>query len=127
MNDERIDLDSGPQLHIRQDAEEEGGVGEWFVWMNSMDDGDGICFGSGDTRAEAVAEAVWTLEDALEQLKGKPNEEEVAVKLEELRAAGKLGNEDLRQWLVNHLKHHDINRVARLTRLSRTGLQAYAD
>jgi len=45
--------------------------GEWQVWLNTDDATfTGLCVAVGDTRDEAVAEALLTLEAALDKLQG---------------------------------------------------------
>jgi hypothetical protein len=72
MNDERIELrESGNWLHVFQFED------MWQVFLNSTDV-DEIYVGGGATRDEAIAAAVATFEEAVEQLNGRPSPEAAA-------------------------------------------------
>lgn len=47
--------------------------GEWEIWLNNEDhDFTGLCLAVGDTRDEALAQAVLILESAVERLQAPP-------------------------------------------------------
>jgi len=68
MNDERLTTPDNV-LHIAQHRN-----GGWAVWLNSEigDDYSGLCIGCGQTRDEAVSNAVGALEAAVEALQQPP-------------------------------------------------------
>jgi hypothetical protein len=78
-NTQQMDLDSGLSLYIRQDE-------EWFVHIAQPTgpDEEGeltVCIGSGESRAEAVADAVQNLEEAITELRGpSPAEMEETIR-----------------------------------------------
>lgn len=63
MNDERIPLPCGKQVHIIEFI-----TGDWQVWLNKADDFDGLCIGNGPTREAAIADASTALEQVLQKL-----------------------------------------------------------
>lgn len=75
MNEQQIDLDSGLTLLIRQDAEAEGGDGEWYVWIfqdhdaRDSNDMSGTVVGCDESREGAIADATRALEEAIQRLK----------------------------------------------------------
>jgi hypothetical protein len=69
MNDEQMDLDSGPTLYLREETND-----EWYVHITHLDSDPAeeclVCIGSGETREAAVADAVRTLTEAITSLRG---------------------------------------------------------
>jgi hypothetical protein len=62
----------GHFLHV-SNVDARGDDGQFTVWLNTeASDFDGLCLGIADTRDEAVAQAVQSLERALEILQGGP-------------------------------------------------------
>ncbi len=53
------------RLHTFQEAD-----GHWAVWLNTeVDDFDGLCIATGETREAVTAQAIRVLESALEELR----------------------------------------------------------
>jgi hypothetical protein len=66
---EERQVEGGYHLHIFED---EGGAG-WAVWFNTeVSNFDGLCIGTGTTRAEALQVATNVLTDALKQIEERP-------------------------------------------------------
>lgn len=64
IHDEHLDLD-GNRIHISADSDD-----DWNVWLNTdVDDFDGLCIGCGQSRKEAVAEAISVLDEGLRKLR----------------------------------------------------------
>jgi len=68
LNDQQMDLDSGLSLYIRQDE-------EWFVHIAQptgpeQEEELTVCIGTGESRDQAVADAVRNLEEAITELRG---------------------------------------------------------
>jgi len=64
LQEERYEI-AGHGVHIAQRFEN-----QWTVWLNTeLQDYDGLCIGCGDTRQEAVTQAVMTLEAVVAHLR----------------------------------------------------------
>jgi hypothetical protein len=61
MNEERIPLPCDKVVHIIKFV-----TGDWHVWLNTMQDFDGLRIGSGRTREAAIADATEALEQTLQ-------------------------------------------------------------
>lgn len=101
---------------------------DWDVWLEPNDGyHDGVCLGGGESRDAAVQVAVDALESALRKLQETTGPER-AAKLDKLRAAGKLGDEELRQWLLKRIEEYPnvaLGFHALEIKVSRTGLESY--
>ena len=61
MNDQRIELPSGRQVHVVEFV-----TGDWQVWLNTKQDFEGLRIGQGRTRADAIASAKAALEETMQ-------------------------------------------------------------
>ena len=64
IHDEHLELD-GNQIHVSAESEN-----DWQVWLNTdVTDFDGLCIGCGESRQEAVADAIAVLDEGLRVLR----------------------------------------------------------